>query len=493
LILDDGGAGYTSSPTFTIPAPTSGTTATGTAAIQATTAILVAEEAQQFPPDNENYALYLNVVRVYETLPGPPLNGAAYQLPQLTPSEFIESISEVITEQKLASDAPTSDLTGEGSTSVVTPIDSVAAKREDRERTITYADGPFEGERVGEWGVETTSKERVDEGDPADSGAGVRESRVTPIGGGSGKAIKETVRFPDPDPDTGVIAVHNAEIQDAGSGIVIDIQKAFVTAEKAADYADAMRSSTWIAKVDDYDQEHSIVTSMMARAGTMPVTAQEFYGSVEINLPDILTNLTTTFSKVHEESSAYSTSTSGPGQDSASVSAEVSGAIQPEIKSGVRGKVRARILRTYQIGKPQSSDITQVTLIQPTTGYITIKDTAYAMNVKVPTSYAGSSWQFTTSGSSGVSARTSVRMLQIGPVIVAAAVTVNSSDSQASSKTEGGAVASVTATSTITGAIPVSSPTTSSFDTGDELLWDIIVREMEANVYAIDHVYAIIP
>ncbi|PYS92525.1 MAG: hypothetical protein DMF62_00525 [Acidobacteria bacterium] len=34
-------------------------------------AILVSEEAQQFPADSEYYAQYFNVIRVYETLPGP--------------------------------------------------------------------------------------------------------------------------------------------------------------------------------------------------------------------------------------------------------------------------------------------------------------------------------------------------------------------------------------------------------------------------------------
>lgn len=45
--------------------------ATGTAVIQPATALLVAEEAQQYPDDSEFRGLYLHVVRVYETLPGP--------------------------------------------------------------------------------------------------------------------------------------------------------------------------------------------------------------------------------------------------------------------------------------------------------------------------------------------------------------------------------------------------------------------------------------
>ena len=79
LVLDDGGDGYTSAPTFTVEAPPAGgTTATGTALIQPTTALLVSEEAQQFPDDSEFFGLYLNVVRVYETLPGPDIPFTRY-------------------------------------------------------------------------------------------------------------------------------------------------------------------------------------------------------------------------------------------------------------------------------------------------------------------------------------------------------------------------------------------------------------------------------
>ncbi len=73
LVLDDGGTGYTSAPTISVDAPPSGTTATGTAYIQPTSAVLVAEHAEKFPQDSEFFGLCLNVTRVYDTLPGPTL------------------------------------------------------------------------------------------------------------------------------------------------------------------------------------------------------------------------------------------------------------------------------------------------------------------------------------------------------------------------------------------------------------------------------------
>lgn len=73
LVIDDGGTGYTSAPTATVDDPPIGITATGTAFIQPTSAILVAEHAELFPEDSEFFGLYFNVTRVYETMPGPTL------------------------------------------------------------------------------------------------------------------------------------------------------------------------------------------------------------------------------------------------------------------------------------------------------------------------------------------------------------------------------------------------------------------------------------
>lgn len=74
VVIDDGGTGYTTTPTATVDPPTIGVTATVTAVIQPQTAILIAEQAEEFPKDSEFFGLYLNVTRVYETLPGPTLD-----------------------------------------------------------------------------------------------------------------------------------------------------------------------------------------------------------------------------------------------------------------------------------------------------------------------------------------------------------------------------------------------------------------------------------
>lgn len=67
------GTGYTSAPTVAIAAPVSGVTATATATIQATTVLLVSQNAAELPPDDPRHSLFLRVTRVYESLPGPTL------------------------------------------------------------------------------------------------------------------------------------------------------------------------------------------------------------------------------------------------------------------------------------------------------------------------------------------------------------------------------------------------------------------------------------
>ncbi len=70
-VLDFGGEGYAQDVEFNVDAPVNGNPASGIAYVQPQTAILTKEEASLFPEDSPFYAQYLQVVRVYETIPGP--------------------------------------------------------------------------------------------------------------------------------------------------------------------------------------------------------------------------------------------------------------------------------------------------------------------------------------------------------------------------------------------------------------------------------------
>ncbi len=77
LVIDSGGDGYSVPPIVTVEDPPVGLeigeVATGIAYVQPSGAILVQEEANQYPTGSEFYAQYFQVARVYETIPGPVL------------------------------------------------------------------------------------------------------------------------------------------------------------------------------------------------------------------------------------------------------------------------------------------------------------------------------------------------------------------------------------------------------------------------------------
>lgn len=70
-VLDFGGEGYEADLEFTVASPINGSPAQGIAYVQPQPAILINEQTILFPEDSPFYAKYLQVVRVYETLPGP--------------------------------------------------------------------------------------------------------------------------------------------------------------------------------------------------------------------------------------------------------------------------------------------------------------------------------------------------------------------------------------------------------------------------------------
>lgn len=121
-IITSGGIGYTSAPTFTVAAPASGVTATGLAFIQPTSAVLVSEEALQFPQDSEFFALYFSVIRVYQTLPGPVLTSKQM-------SDGAQGAITTVTKQEIA--IGTADYTPDFKTLQYkdTAIDSVKKER----------------------------------------------------------------------------------------------------------------------------------------------------------------------------------------------------------------------------------------------------------------------------------------------------------------------------------------------------------------------------
>lgn len=70
-VIDFGGTGYLENLRFRVESVGDSNPAEGTAFVQLQAAVLTKEEAQQYPEDSPFYGQYLQVSRIYETLPGP--------------------------------------------------------------------------------------------------------------------------------------------------------------------------------------------------------------------------------------------------------------------------------------------------------------------------------------------------------------------------------------------------------------------------------------
>src|SRR5437868_2552959 len=195
LVLDHGGTSYTTAPTFTIDGPVSGTTATGVAFIQPQTALLVAEEAKEYPPDSEFFGLFYDVTRVYETLPGPILTTKTVGQDNLTPAKYRRLVRTAETNQPVAADYSfPPGITGD-QTQIKLQQETVAkARLEIISEVLAISGDALVGGETNEFGPLAIYESVVNEGTPIDQGFLVLKSTVTPFG--NGKAVKITVKYP---------------------------------------------------------------------------------------------------------------------------------------------------------------------------------------------------------------------------------------------------------------------------------------------------------
>lgn len=119
VVLLQGGLSYTSAPAVGFSGG-GGSGATASASIQPSGAILVSEEAQNYDPQDPSFNLYVQVMRVYKTLPGPLLTGA---------TQNPNGVAGTITTQDVAYGAG-ADTGANVEHSTVTPTSSVEGKKE---------------------------------------------------------------------------------------------------------------------------------------------------------------------------------------------------------------------------------------------------------------------------------------------------------------------------------------------------------------------------
>lgn len=254
FVIDEQGTGFTSTPTLSVEDPPIGVTATAQAVVQPQSAVLIAEQAEEFPKDSEFFGLYFNVTRVYETLPGPTLESTEIEedgmvkvithtrgvADDIVSSEFATSpglwikttkketgnlyVAEQVQESRplpgnpipftrldddgvvvtasktlgLGTDIVSNEViqTGVWVRTFKKEVTDKVAWQVQESRTIP---GPLqEGEQTGKWGVEPVRKQKVQLSvTDVDEGYLVKESKFDPIEGSNLVADKVTVFYPD--------------------------------------------------------------------------------------------------------------------------------------------------------------------------------------------------------------------------------------------------------------------------------------------------------
>lgn len=127
--------------------PRAGFTATarGTADPADANRKLVSEKVLDSTGEPALDALYIKVIRAYKVIPGPALNGVAFERPATIPPRFLVNVTSATTEQEVAAGTAADTPSGDGSSSSVKPIDTVSSMKV----TVTKTPVPSTVAQVG--------------------------------------------------------------------------------------------------------------------------------------------------------------------------------------------------------------------------------------------------------------------------------------------------------------------------------------------------------
>lgn len=215
------GSGITPGQSITITGDGAG--ATAVARTQPVAAILVSQKKQELATDDPLRNEFVNVLRVYETLPGPQLLTKSIGQDNLIPEKYRGLTTKLVTLQDVAATytMPTS-LTGDQSY-IELAMQTIAKARLTIVEEVINVGSSLTGRATDDQGTLTIVESLVDDGTAIDTGLLVKDSRVTPLG--NGKSIKITVSYTDfpvmydydYDPEMGSLIVTTFQIVAAGT------------------------------------------------------------------------------------------------------------------------------------------------------------------------------------------------------------------------------------------------------------------------------------
>lgn len=201
-----------------------------------------------------------DILWVFEKLDSPHWNTRTHSRAGLIPNKFQSFVTETKTEYDTSPLADLTPLTGDVVFSRIEDKEATGkARKTDVTEEISEDISPLEGELTDTWGVNTTEESLVVDGTPTDSGYGVKDARVVPLG--NGKSIKFTERYPADEDEDGIIYTLEGESYDESSEAVVYVRKSLVDASQADTLADAARADDYIVEIQPLDKWHSIMVS----------------------------------------------------------------------------------------------------------------------------------------------------------------------------------------------------------------------------------------
>lgn len=252
----------------------------------------------------------------------------------------------------------------------------------DRRVIHIYRKLPFtlSGRQVGEWSdmeVITTIGTNVG----LDTSDHAARSEVKQVGG---LWESQAIKFPPANPATGVVAISEEELTDENTGIIIDVTKYLVEADKAASYATTLRADAnkFVERKSGPTHRLDILIASKIRASSLPAS-ETFYFQQAYNFPDVLSSITMDWSLGESQGASASLpqnwQTGDPKSYELSVSAEqdVDGAPRAVMSQGPQGQFKARRVVTYSIGRPPGYVEGAITplVFSPSYAVLTVKTT----------------------------------------------------------------------------------------------------------------------
>ena len=205
----------------------------------------------------------------------------------------------------------------------------------------------WEGQRTGTWGVETTSTQDIEDGDPVDEGYGVASSQVVPQKDGS--SVKQTINYPE-EPAT-LRDLRTDEV----NRILINITKDLVSPDDALPTLGPHET----VERQNFDKWHSI--QIVSSLDTASLPAPEVFPTTSsFRFPNLLQSIGITWSK----DANFGTQVNVPQDWSAgeaksytvqaSAGVSISGNVYVNTVEYKPGSLQARLTRTFHTSMPSA-------------------------------------------------------------------------------------------------------------------------------------------